>query len=80
MRLPTNVTPNGEQIQAFDLDSVRVRIYDTTVIMTGARRVRTSSGALGAGVRFTFVFVRRDDRWQLAASHTTDIVTRSRPR
>jgi ketosteroid isomerase-like protein len=76
MRLPTNVTPNGEEIQAFELDSVEVRVYGTTAIMIGARRVRIG-GLLHPGVRFTSVFLWRDDRWQLATTHATDILRRA---
>jgi hypothetical protein len=76
MRLPTNVTPNGEPVQAFELDSVEVRVYGTTAMMIGARRVRIG-GVLHPGVRFTSVFLWRDDRWQLATTHATDILRRA---
>jgi hypothetical protein len=76
MRLPANVTPNGDQIQAFELDSVGVRVYGTTAVMTGARRVRIA-GSLTPGVRFTSVYVWRDERWQLVATHATDILARA---
>jgi ketosteroid isomerase-like protein len=78
MRVPLNVTPNGDQIQGFELDSLAVRVYGTTAIITGARRVRIAD-SLYAGVRFMSVYVRRDDRWLLAATHATDILPR-RPR
>ena len=78
MRLPMNVTPNGDQIQGFELDSLTIRVHGSTAILAGARRVRIA-GTLNAGVRFTSVYVRRDDRWLLAATHSTDILSR-RPR
>jgi hypothetical protein len=80
LRLPMNVTPTGQPIGAFDLDSTHVRVYGTAAVMTGIRRVRSADGSAGGGLRFTFVFVRRDGRWQLAASQATDLRPRGRPR
>ncbi|HJU75880.1 MAG TPA: nuclear transport factor 2 family protein [Gemmatimonadaceae bacterium] len=80
LRLPMNVTPMGQPIAGFEVDSVRVRVYDSAAVMTGIRRVRSADGSGGGGLRFMFVFIRRDGRWQLAASQATDLQSRSRPR
>jgi uncharacterized protein (TIGR02246 family) len=73
MRLPMNRTPMGVPVTRFAVDSTRIRVYGSTALMTGRRAVYGPDGAMGRGVRFTFLFVHRDDRWQLAASHTTDV-------
>jgi hypothetical protein len=80
LRLPMNVTPMGQPIAGFDVDSVRVRVYDSAAVMTGIRRIRSADGSAGGGLRFTFVFIRRDGRWQLTASQATDLQPRGRPR
>jgi hypothetical protein len=79
LRLPMNLTPSGRPIAGFDHDSVQVRVYGTTAVMIGVRRPLTPSGPMGAGVRFTMLFVRRENRWQIAASQATDIVRSSPP-
>lgn len=80
LRLPMNVTPMGQPIAGFDVDSIRVRVYGSTAVMTGIRRVRSADGSGGGGLRFTFVFIHRDGRWQLTASQATDLQPRGRPR
>lgn len=76
LRTPTNVTPTGERISAFEVDSLRARVYGTTALVIGVRRLRRADGSIGGGLRFTFVFVRRDRDWRLVASHSTDIQPR----
>lgn len=54
------------------VDQLAVRVYGDTAIVTG----RTSAAAGGAApqtvtLRFTDVFVRRDGRWSVVASHAT---------
>jgi len=73
LRAPTNVTPTGERILAFDVDSLRARVYGSTAVVIGVRRLRRADGSVSAGLRFTFVFVQRGGDWRLVASHTTDI-------
>ena len=80
LRLPMNVTPMGQPIAGFDVDSVLVRVYDSAAVMTGIRRVRSADGSGGGGLRFTFVFILRDGRWQLTASQATDLLPRRRTR
>lgn len=78
LRLPMNVTPMGQPIAGFDLDSIRVRVHGSAAVMTGIRRVRRADGSGGRGLRFTFVFISRDGRWQLTASQATDLQPRGR--
>jgi hypothetical protein len=54
------------------VDQLAVRIYDDTAIVTG-RTKATANGAAAQTVtlRFTDVFVRRDGRWIVVASHAT---------
>ena len=73
LRLPTNRTPGGDEINSMDLDSLQVRVYGATAVMTGLRRMRGPGGPIGAGLRFTHVFVRRNGRWQLVASQVTSV-------
>jgi hypothetical protein len=72
MRLPMNVTPTGQRIVAFAHDSVQVRVYGTSAVMTGIRIPHGPGGPMGGGVRFMLVFVHRDGRWQIVASQSTD--------
>ena len=72
LRLPMNVTPMGQRIVAFEHDSLHVRVYGTTAIMTGIRIPHGPGGPMGGGVRFMLVFVQRDGRWQIVASQSTD--------
>jgi ketosteroid isomerase-like protein len=56
------------------VDELSVRVYDDTAIVTG-RTTATASGALPQTVilRFTDVFVQRNERWIVIASHATQI-------
>jgi ketosteroid isomerase-like protein len=56
------------------VDQLSVRVYGDTAIVTG-RTTATVSGASPVTVtlRFTDVFVRRDGRWLVVASHATRI-------
>jgi ketosteroid isomerase-like protein len=59
------------RIQAMVIDEVRVRTFGDTAVVTG--RTRATGSYRGASstvvLRFTDVFVRRDARWQVVASH-----------
>jgi ketosteroid isomerase-like protein len=52
-------------------EDMKVTLYDDVAIVTGLDRLKgTYNGVPGEGlVRFTHVYVHRDDRWQLVASH-----------
>ena len=65
------------KLVAYDVDEMRVMIYDKTAVVTG--RVTTKRMVKGAPVigqsRFTDVFVWRQGRWQLVAGHSSRIRT-----
>jgi uncharacterized protein (TIGR02246 family) len=57
----------------FKVDDLSVRAYGDAAVVTGRTTV-TSVGGADPGtltLRFTDVFVRRDGRWQVVASHAT---------
>src|SRR4029450_12284729 len=56
------------------VDQLRVRVYGDTAIVT-ARNKATVSGSTPQVVvlRFTDVFVRREGRWVVGASHATRV-------
>jgi ketosteroid isomerase-like protein len=62
-------------IQAMVIDEVRVRTFGDTAVATGRTRATGSYRGTSASVvlRFTDVFVRRDGRWQVVASHGTAV-------
>ena len=59
---------------AYTVDSLAVRIYGDTAIVTG-RTTATASGPSPESVtlRFTDVFVRREGHWLVVASHATRV-------
>ena len=63
------------KLEAYDVDEVKVTLYDKTAVVTG--RVSTRAKFKGADVtkqtRFTDVFVWRDGRWQIVAGHSSRI-------
>jgi hypothetical protein len=63
------------KLEAYDVDEVKVTLYDKTAVVTG--RVTTRAKFKGADItkqtRFTDVFVFRDGRWQLVAGHSSRI-------
>jgi len=60
------------RIDAFHVDELQVRVFENAAIVTG-RTILTVSGADAGTVRlrFTDVFIRRENRWQVVASHAT---------
>jgi uncharacterized protein (TIGR02246 family) len=57
------------------VDQVRVRFYGDTAIVTGRTKAMASGVApQTVTLRFTDVFVRRDGRWIVVASHATRLV------
>lgn len=64
-------TPQG-RIDAFTIDDLHVRVFNDSAVITG--RTTLSMGGANAGtvrLRFTDVFIRRDGRWRVVASHAT---------
>lgn len=59
-------------IERFTVDELSVRSFGDAAVVTG-RTIVTTAGVNSETVklRFTDVFVRRDDRWQIVASHAT---------
>jgi hypothetical protein len=50
---------------------MKARIYDDTAFVRGLNRVLDASGKVTTSVRFTDIFVYRDDRWQAVAGQET---------
>lgn len=56
------------------VDELAVRVYGDTAIVTGRTRASTAGApAQSVTLRFTDVFVRRDGRWIVVASHATRV-------
>jgi uncharacterized protein (TIGR02246 family) len=62
-------------IDTMTIDDVRVRLFGSTAVVTGRTRATGSyRGQTGSVVlRFTDVFVQRDGRWQIVASHGSTV-------
>lgn len=60
---------------SIELDDLKVTVYDDAAVVTGLEQVKGRyQGSYSEFVmRFTDVFVRRDDRWQLVASQSTEV-------
>jgi ketosteroid isomerase-like protein len=61
------------RIEAMAIDEVSVRVFGDAAVATGRTRATGSYRGTSASVvlRFTDVFVRRDKRWQIVASHAS---------
>ncbi len=59
--------------EAFAPEDIRVRVYGTTGVVTGIARVRVQvkGELLQFQLRFTDVYVKKDDRWQMVAWQAT---------
>jgi ketosteroid isomerase-like protein len=62
-------------IDSMTIDDVRVRLFGSMAVVTGRTRATGSyRGQTGSAVlRFTDVFVQRDGRWQIVASHGSSV-------
>ena len=62
-------------IDSLTVDDLQVRTFGDTAIATGRTRASGSYQGRVASVvlRFTDVFVRRDGRWQIVASHGSTV-------
>jgi ketosteroid isomerase-like protein len=59
----------GEDLR---IDDVSVRIFGDAAVVTGRTTVTTGGASPGSLVlRFTDVFIHRNGRWQVVASHAT---------
>lgn len=58
------------------VDEVEVRLFRDTAVATGRTRATGSYHGKAASVvlRFTDVFIRRNGRWQIVASHASTVV------
>jgi len=63
-------------IEASTLDDLAVRVFGTVAIVTGrdTLKVRSKRGVSTRQGRFTDVFVKRLGRWQIVASHFSNVV------
>ena len=66
---------DATQIEASTLDDIEVRLFGDAAVVTGRNHARgTQAGTpFDVRLRFTDVFVRRDDHWQAVASHATEV-------
>lgn len=59
-------------IETLTIDELSVRPFGDAAVVTGRTIVTTASvNSETVKLRFTDVFVRRDNRWQIVASHAT---------
>jgi ketosteroid isomerase-like protein len=65
-----------------DIDELRVRVYEGFAIVTGRTHARGEykGQQYDVTLRFTDVFVRRDQQWQAVASHASRITGGGFPR
>jgi Domain of unknown function (DUF4440) len=55
------------------VDQLAVRIYGDTAIVTGRTTAMAAGSPQSLVLRFTDVFVQRDSRWIVVASHATQV-------
>jgi ketosteroid isomerase-like protein len=67
-------TSGQMKFDRYDTSETTFRVYDTTAIVTGRlRRTRAVAGkAVDDDWRFTKVYVRRGDRWQVVSFHASN--------
>lgn len=68
-----DVTSGTFKVLANDVSNVSVRIYDTTAVVTGVKKVAANykSHEINGKFRFSDVFVNRDGRWQVVNAHSS---------
>ena len=69
---------SDRKIETMVVDEVKVRTFGDTAVATGRTRATGSYRGVSASVvlRFTDVFVCRDGRWQVVASHASTVASR----
>ncbi len=67
------LTSGQLKYESFTPEDMRVRVYGTTGVVTGVARVkvRVQGEALNFQLRFTDVYVKTGDRWQMVAWQAT---------
>ena len=63
------------KLLSYDVDEMKVMLYDKTAVVTGRSTVKgiNKGQEWTSQSRFTDVFVRRDNRWQIVAGHSSRI-------
>jgi ketosteroid isomerase-like protein len=69
---------NVFDLRAFEVlglttDDISVRVFGDAAVVTGRTQVKGRAATIeyASTIRFTDVFIRRHDRWQAVASHTS---------
>jgi ketosteroid isomerase-like protein len=77
--LRTVYVPAGASLEAFAVGEVEVDVLGESAVVTGRGTVRGASGdgTFERDLGFLDVWALRDERWQLFASHVTEIPTRT---
>jgi ketosteroid isomerase-like protein len=76
-----DLKPNtGYSIDDFLVDDIRVRVFDNTAIVMGREilGLRYNKQPLTSVLRYTRVYVKRGDRWQIEAQQLTALPQASR--
>ncbi len=73
-----DVKSNDRKYEYINEDEISVRVYGDAAVLTG--RIRSKGHLreqpLGGDLRFTRVYVKRQGRWQMVASHSSSIAHR----
>ena len=72
----TDLKEGALNVESLQFDDVSVRVYGDTAIVIGliTEKSKFRDGDTSGKRRFTDVFVKRDGRWQVVASHECDIL------
>jgi ketosteroid isomerase-like protein len=76
-----DLKPNqGYSVDEFMVDDIRVRIFDNTAIVMGREilGLRYNKQPLTSLLRYTRVYVKRGDKWQIEAQQLTALPQASR--
>lgn len=71
------IKSNNIQLQSNTLDEVSIRVYGDTAVVTGlaTRRGSMDGKDIGAAIRYTRLYVRRDGRWQVVQFQQTRVTS-----
>lgn len=70
--IPAEGTTGGHSLGISGQD-IKVRVFGDTAIVTGRGVAKTKERAEQGELRFTVVFVKRSDRWQMVAAHLSPV-------